>query len=156
MLPPQSRSTTRLPASSGSCPERQAASGGRGGAFDDAFLQFDDAQNRERDLFFIHEHHLVGVLAGDLERVAPDLGDGETVGQRRACRDANRLPGLQRGGKTRDVIRFDRDDFRLRPQGFDRERDAGEQTAAAHRHDDGIEIGNLLDDFEAHRSLARR
>ena len=52
------------------------------------------------------------------------------------------------------MFRFDRDDFRLRPQSFHRERDAGEQSAAAHRHNHGIDIRHLFDDFESHRALA--
>ena len=55
----------------GKLPGEAGCEGRRGGAFDYAFFQFDDAQDRERDLFLVHEHDLVGVLARDLERVAP-------------------------------------------------------------------------------------
>ena len=87
--------------------------GCRGRTFDDAFFQFDDAQDRERDLLLVHEHDLVGVLARNLECVVTDLGNGETVGQRRARLDANRFSGAQCSGETGDVIGFDRDDSAL-------------------------------------------
>ena len=64
------------------------------------------------------------------------------------------LPALQRGGKAGDVIGFDRDDLRLRPQRFHRQRDARQQAAAADRHDDRVEIRHLFDDLDPHRSLA--
>ncbi len=127
-----------------------------GGAFDNAFFQFDDAQNRERDLFLVHEHDLVGVPARDLESVASDLGNGEAVGQGRSRLDANRFPGLQGSGKTGDMVGFDRDDLGLRSQSLDRERDAGEQARAADRNDDRVEIRHLRDDFEAGACPARR
>ena len=71
----------------------------------------------------------------NLEGIAADLRNGETVGQRRAGLDADRFTRFERGGKTGDVIGFDGDDFHFGPQSFHRERDAGEQTAAADRND---------------------
>ena len=43
--------------------------------------------------------------------------------------------------------------FDVRSQAFHGEGDAGEQAAAAHRDDDGIEIWHLLDDFQSQRAL---
>ena len=43
----------------------------------------------------------------------------------------------------------------LRAQRLDRGADAGDQSAAADRHDDRVEIGRLLQDLERHRALAR-
>ena len=109
-------------------PGKTGGERGGGGAFHDAFFQFDEAQDGERDLFFIHEHDFVGVLARDLESVAPDLRNGEAVGQGRARFDPDRFARLERGGETGDVIGLDRDDFGLRPERFHRERNAREQT----------------------------
>ena len=72
----------------GKLPGEAGCEGRRGGAFDYAFFQFDDAQDRERDLFLVHEHDLVGVLARNLERVALHLGNGEPVSQSRTRLDA--------------------------------------------------------------------
>ena len=85
----------------------------------------------------------------------PDLRDGQTVRQSRLHRDSNRLSGIQGGGEARNMVGFDRDDFRLRTQALHRERDSREQTAATDGDNDGLEIRHLLDDFEAHRTLAR-
>jgi hypothetical protein len=54
------------------------------GAFHDIFLQFDNAQDGERDLFLIHQHHLVGVLAAISKALLPDFRNREAVGQARA------------------------------------------------------------------------
>ena len=75
----------------GKLPGEAGCEGRRGGAFDYAFFQFDDAQDRERDLFLVHEHDLVGMLAGDFEGVAPDLGNGEAVRQGRPRLDQGRF-----------------------------------------------------------------
>ena len=95
----------------GKLPGEAGCEGRRGGAFDYAFFQFDDAQDRERDLFLVHEHDLVGMLAGDFEGVAPDLGDGEAVRQSRPGLDQDRFSCAERRGKTGDVIGFDRNDL---------------------------------------------
>ena len=64
------------------------------------------------------------------------------------------LACLKRRGKTCDVFCFDGDNFRVRSQSFDGQGNAGEQTRATHRNDHRVQIGDLLDDFESHRSLS--
>jgi hypothetical protein len=56
--------------------------------------------------------------------------------------------------KTGHVFGFYCDDFRLRPQCFHGKRNTRNQTGAANGHKNGIEIGNLPDNFEPDRSLS--
>ncbi len=46
-------------------------SGGR--AFDDGFLELDQAENRNRDLLFVDSHDLIDMLLRDRERVRADF-----------------------------------------------------------------------------------
>src|SRR5438270_5224499 len=117
----------------------------RGRAFDHAFLQLDDAKNRDRDLFLGHNADPIDERRCRYECVRADLGDRESVGEGRLHFDAHRFSGLDRRGKTRNVVRFDGDHFRLRPQTFHRERHAGEKPATAHRHDHGVDVRYLLE-----------
>ncbi len=94
------------------------------------------------------------MLARDRESVFADLGNGEAVGQGRARFDPHRFPCFQGGRETGDMIGFDGDDFCFRPERFHGERDAREQTAAAHRHDDGVEIRDLGHDLKTGGALA--
>ena len=60
-----------------------------GGAFDDAFLQFDDAQDRERDLFLVDGTTSIDECWRAISKaLLPTCGNGETVGQRRLRVDA--------------------------------------------------------------------
>jgi hypothetical protein len=127
---------------------------GGSGTFHDALFQLDNAEDGERDLFLVYEDNFVGVPAGNLESVAADLRDRETIGERRVGLDPDRFSLAHRGEKTGDVIRLDRDDFCLRVQRFHRERNTGEETAAADRDDDRVKIRHLRDTFEAGRALA--
>ena len=53
-------------------------------------------------------------------------------------------------GRTRGLHAVD---LYLGAQALDGERHAGDQTAAADRHDDCVHIGQLVEDFETNRSL---
>ena len=64
------------------------------------------------------------------------------------------MTGLQRVGKGGRELRLDRDDPRLRPERLDRNCDAGDEASAAHRHDDRVEVGHLLEELETDRALA--
>ena len=63
----------------GELPRKTRGERGRSGAFNDAFFQFDDAQNRERDLFFRDGESLIDTQARNLECVRSHLGNGESI-----------------------------------------------------------------------------
>ena len=57
----------------------------------------------------------------------------------------------------RHAARFglDADDLDVGRLRLDHRADAGDQAAAADRHDDRFDVGRLLEDLERHRALAR-
>src|SRR5436190_1130064 len=55
----------------------------------------------------------------------------------------------ERGVHSRRVGRLDADDFGLRAEGFDDDADAGNQPPTADGDDDGIDVWNIFEDFEA-------
>jgi hypothetical protein len=85
---------------------------GRGRAFDHSFFHLDEAQDGERYLFFVDEQHSIGVLTRDLECVASDLGNSETVGQRWAVSMRTGFPACNAAEKAGHVFRFHRNDAR--------------------------------------------
>ena len=82
-----------------------------GGAFNNALLQFDHAQDRDGDLFFGDGDGLIDMRARDFKSIPADLRNGETIGECGVKRDLGRLASFERRGKTRDVFRFDGDEF---------------------------------------------
>jgi len=85
---------------------------GSGGAFDHAFFQFDNAQDRESNLFLVNENQFVGVLARSCKGVAANLGNGKSVGQGRASFDPHWVVGAARSVFTgRSVFRSGMDMF---------------------------------------------
>ena len=61
------------------------------------------------------------------------------------------VEGVLHAGRTRGLHAVD---LYLGAQALDGERHAGDQAAAADRHDDRVHIGQLVEDFETNRSLA--
>ena len=155
MFPPQRSSTTRLPGQLGQLPGQAGREGSGRRAFDDPFLQFHDAQDRDGNLFLRDGDGAIHQRRGQLESVTADLRNGEAVRQGWLSGNGNRLARPYCRRKTGDVLCFDGDDFCVRSQAFHGEGDAGQQAASAHRDDDGIEIWHLLDDFESQRALTR-
>ena len=154
ILPPQSKSTTRLSANSFSFPDRHAASGVAAAPSTTLFSNSTIRRIAKRDLFLGHSDDDIDKRSRDVKRIRPDLRNGEAIGECGLNCDFCRFACFKRSGKTGDILRFDRDNLDVRSQRFDGQRNSGDQTGAAHRNDDRIEIRNLLNDFEAHRSLA--
>ena len=63
--------------------------------------------------------------------------------------------GLERGGQRRRRVRLGGEDARRRPGCADRGRDPGKQSAAAERRHDGVDVGEILEDLEPDRAVAR-
>ena len=71
-----------------------------------------------------------------------------SAAQRTISPRAQRLAGVGR------ELRLDADDPRVGPEGLDGRRDAAREPAAADRHEDRREVGQVLDDLEPDRALA--
>ena len=63
------------------------------------------------------------------------------------------MPGRERRGVRRARRDLDADHLDLRPLGLDRDRDAGREPAAADRHHDPREVGDVLEQLEPERAL---
>jgi len=64
------------------------------------------------------------------------------------------MPRSERSRVRRRRLGLDADDSDVRALGLDRRRDAGEEAAAAERHDHGPDVRRLLQDLEPARALA--
>ena len=156
MLPPASTSTTLLALERVELAgeERGERRGAR--AFDDALLELDQAQDRERDRRFVDGDDAIDDALDDLERHVAELRDSEPVGERRrqatrasACPAASAaVKHAARSGST-PIDRARRARFALTAVPM-----PGDQAAAADRHDDRLDVGRLLEDLEPHRALA--
>ncbi len=127
----------------------------RASTFDDAFLEFDQAQDRERDRSFVHRHDAIDDALDDGERRIAQPADREAVGQRVRKRDGRRRVRVECSGEARRTLRLDPDDRDLLRPGLDRRADSRDEAAAADRNHDGFDVGRLFEDFESHRALAR-
>ena len=68
--------------------------------------------------------------------------------------DLDRLAAPQRLGIGRDGVDLHADDLDLGPRGLHRDGDAAREPAAADRHDDLGQVGDVLQQLEAERALA--
>ena len=65
------------------------------------------------------------------------------------------MAGGQRGGEPGGALGLDAEDPHGRHDAFDRQGHAGDQPAAADRHDDRLDVGHLLENLQAHGPLPR-
>src|SRR5579862_6905666 len=131
------------------CRERRRAS-----AFDDALLELDQAQDRERDGRLVDGEDLVDHATQYLEREAARFLDRLAVGERRRKRYGDRMPRGVIRCEAGGVHRFDADYKHIRFARLDDRSDTRKQAAAADRRDDRLNVGCLLEDLECDRSLA--
>ena len=121
---------------------------------DDALLQLDQPQDRQRDRRLVDGDDLVDDAAQNLQRRGADLRDGETVGKGGQHLNRHRLPRGDGGGQAGGVLGLDADQRDAGLERAHRGADSGEQPAATHRHDDRVDVRRLLEDFQRHRALA--
>ena len=126
----------------------------RAGALGHQLLIFHQGQDGRGDfvladgdhLVHILFAHLIGQLAGGLDLDAVRKGGSGVQGPVTML-----LHGHIHAGRTR---RLDAVDLDIRPQGLDGKGNAGNQAAAAHRHNHGVQIGQLIQDFQTDGALA--
>ena len=107
------------------------------GALDERFLDQDDVRDE---------------IADDRQGQPPDRLHGDALRERRpADRSILAANGVVEGRKERGL---DADDLDLRLQRLSRHGDAGDQAAAADRHDDEIEVGELRQHLQGDGALA--
>ncbi|MNF66796.1 hypothetical protein D3C84_485940 [compost metagenome] len=94
-------------------------------------------------------------MPADLEVVRADLRHRHPVGEQPDLVQHHALAGGQGGLQAVGVLRLDADHLHLGAQVLHIGGDAGDQAAAAHRHEDGVQpAGVLAQDFHGHGALA--
>ena len=102
----------------------------------------------------IGEHHLVDELAAQAKRLAADLLHRHPVGKESHVFQRHAPFGLQGSGHRVRVDRLNPHHPDRRTHALDVGRNAGDQAAAAHRDEDGVERpGMLAQDLHADRAL---
>ena len=123
--------------------------------FDDRFFEFEEAKHGEREGVFAHRHHAVDERRGDRKRRLAHGAHGEAVGERGADRHGRRPAGGERG---REAAGGGGLDGHNRDSGLERlggRGHAGEQARAAAGDHEGVGVGHVGEDLEAHRPLPR-
>jgi hypothetical protein len=133
--------------------EARSESGGAS-AFDHGFLQFDETKDREREIVLIHEDNFVHESAGCFEGVCADFRNGKAVRERWFHVDLDRAARAESGGEAGAAFRLHADDSDIWFEMAEGSADAGDQSCAADRNDNRIEIGDLLKNLKSDRSLS--
>ena len=107
-------------------------------AFDDALFQFRQSQHRQRERFFLNLHHAMNQWPRDGQRVPTRLGYGQSICERKFCGNTNWSFRCQACGEARGVRRFNADDLQIRLERMKNSCDAGQQSAAADRNQNGF------------------
>ena len=112
----------------------------RAGGLDDGARVLEDVLDRRADLVGVDEHDLVDVLAAQPEGLLADPPHRDAVGEDADALERHALAGAQRLVHRRRILRLDADDPDLADcRYFTYTRDAGDQAAAADRHEDRVE-----------------
>ena len=131
----------------------QSGEGHGRGAFGDGFFDLEQEQHRVGDLAFAHRNDFIDVTFYQFERRRADGAHRDTIGDRRRGRNLCRRAIRQSRFHRRHPFGLHADDTDLWHQCFERERDAGDQTAAAYRHHNRVQIGILFVKLETDGAL---
>src|SRR5205807_1760450 len=126
---------------------------GGGGAFDDEFATLHDPDHGVEDFAVGEGHDFVDEALYDGKVDLAGAADAQAVDDRFAV-DRFEVTGFDALLHRRAIARFDADDADVRVVTLHGHRDAGDQSAAADRDDDRVELGPVLNDFQSERSLA--
>ena len=136
-------------------PGFRARYGERAGGFEHHARVFEYILDCRAHLVGIGEHHLVDQRLAQAEGFTSNLLHRHAVGKKPDVVELHALPRVQRARHRGGVHRLDPDDADLRVDVLDVRGDAGNETAAAHRHEHRVDrLGMLPQDFHADRALA--
>ena len=112
--------------------------GGRAGRLDDHLGPLQQRQQRPRERLLGDGEDVVDVVADRGERDVAGQPDRDAVGHRLHRLELHRGAAGQRAGVRRRALGLHADDPDVGPQRLDRDRDPGEQAAAAGRDEHGL------------------
>ena len=132
---------------------QQRSQAGGTGAFGHRLLDFEEEGDGALDGHLVDRQHAIDQGAGDGQRRLADVADGDALGDGVAAhRD---LLAGQELAHRRIARRFDADHLHVGPQAARRDGAAGDHAAAAHRHDQRVELGYVFEHFQRDGALAR-
>ena len=135
--------------------EHHGRDGDRTGALGDELLLLDQRQDRSGDLVVRDGHDAVDVLTDIFKGILTRLLDLDAVGHGADLIEANDLVHLERLHHGRCAAGLHAVDADPGVEALERERHAGDQAAAADRHDHDIDVAELLEDLQTDRPLPR-
>jgi len=95
-------------------PAQQRCQSSGAGAFNDAFFQFGQAQDCQREIFFLDLNHPMNQRSRDGEGVPTGFRHGQSIGKCVPRRHMNRFTRIQSGSEASGIRRFDADDLQFR------------------------------------------
>lgn len=135
-------------------PSKERGEGRGASAFDDSLFKFHQAKDGKRDVFFTHADNFINAVFGDSKGVSANLRHSKAIGERGPSVALDGLSSFERSDVARAMHRFYTDDLDVGLGFLDGQRYAGDQAAPTDGADNGFEIGDLLDEFEADSALA--
>src|SRR5262245_4028039 len=128
---------------------------GGASAFDDGLFDFEQFQDRARDLVFADSDDVVNVTSGDFDGAIASAFDGQAVGDGRLRGDLHILVRAQSRFQAGVILGLDADDAGLRAILLNRDGDAADQPAAADRNNYDVERDLFFEQFQADSPLSR-
>ena len=125
------------------------------GSLDHQLRSFEQDDDGAADLVLADLDDLVDEALDERERQVPGTLHGDAVGDGRDTLDVDRPAGRERRRPRCTAFGLHADHAHLGPQRLDGDGNAGEQTAAAQRHDDRVGVRGLLEHLQPDRALAR-
>ena len=129
----------------------------RAGRLDDGTRVLEDVLDAGADLVGVDQHDLVDVLAAQPESFLPDAAHRDAVGESPDSLERHAVRRAQRIVHGRGIHRLDADDPDRGFRYFTYDGDAGDESAAADRHEDGVDLAaRLTQDLHGRWCPARR
>ena len=124
------------------------------GVLDDHLVVLDHVEERDNKLIVVHADDVVEVLLQVREDLVAHLEHGRAVGDGVGAGELHHVAGLERRREACRAGGLHANDADLGVVEFGESRDAAGQAAAAHRHEDGVDQRQLLDDLHGDGALA--
>src|ERR1035437_155800 len=124
------------------------------GALGEGLLLFEEHEDGAGDFFVVDGDDFVDVVANHGQGEVAGASDGDAIGDGGLGGDGDGVSGLasaEHGGK---LFRLDADDADSGIGLIERAGEAADEPAAADGDDDGFDVGDLLEQFEADGALA--
>ena len=132
---------------------QQCGDAGGAGRLQQNFAALENEANGIAQCVVVDEDDVVNKFLDVRKRTGACNRCGKSIGDGVDAVETNRRVLLERARHGGCANGFDTNDARGRAQRFDGGGNAGDETAAADRYNDDVDIGQILDDLETNRAL---